>query len=58
MCINTYTQNLEKWYWWTCLQGEGGDADGEIGLVDSVGGGEGETNGKSSVDIYTLSSVK
>ena len=40
------------------MQGEGGDADGEIGLVDSVGGGEGETNGKSSVDIYTLSSVK
>ena len=24
---NTYTQNLEKWYWWTYLQGRNRDSD-------------------------------
>ena len=27
--INTYICNLEKWYWWTYLQGRNGDADVE-----------------------------
>ena len=34
------------------------DADIENGLVDTVGEGEGGTNGASGVDIYKLSYVK
>ena len=32
--------NLEKWYWWTYLQGRSGDIDVENRLVDTVGEGE------------------
>ena len=28
-CVNSYIQNLEKWYWWTCLQGRNRDTDVE-----------------------------
>ena len=38
--INAYIWNLEKWYWWTSLQGRNGDADVENGLVHKVGEGE------------------
>ena len=34
------------------------DADIENGLVDTVGEGEGGTNGESGVDIYKLSYEK
>ena len=34
------------------------DADIENGLVDTVGDGEGGTNGESGIDIYKLSCVK
>ena len=37
--INAYIYNLEKWYWWTYLQGRNTDADVENGLVDAVGEG-------------------
>ena len=31
--INTYIWNLDKWYWWTCLQGRNGDRDIEQTLL-------------------------
>ena len=51
--INTYVQNLEKWYWWTYLQSKIRDANIENDLVNTKGDGEGGKNGKSSTDIYT-----
>ena len=51
-------RNLEKWRWWTYLQGRSRDADGEIGFVDTVGEREGRTNGESSIETYTLLYVK
>ena len=56
--INTYVWNLEKWYWWICLQGEDGDTDVENGLVDTVGEGESGMNEGSSINIYTLSDIR
>ena len=35
-----------------------GDSDIENGLVNTVGNGESGTNRESSIDIYTLPSVK
>ena len=35
--INAYIWNLERWYWWTYLQGSKGDADIENRLVDTLG---------------------
>ena len=35
--INAYIWNLEKWYWWTYLQGKNRDTDVENGLVDIAG---------------------
>ena len=51
---NTNIWNLEKWYWWTYLQGRTRDADIENRLVGTVGEGEGGTNGESSIETYTL----
>ena len=58
MYINTYIWNLEKWYWWTYLQGRNGDADIRNRLLDTVGEGESERNGESRKDIYKLPCVK
>ena len=35
--INVYIWNLEKWNWWTYLQGRNGDSNIENGLVNTVG---------------------
>ena len=40
--INAYIWNLERWYWWTSLQGSNGDADTENRLVVIGSGEEGE----------------
>ena len=40
---NSYIWNLEKWDWITYSQGRNRDADAENALVDTVGGGQGET---------------
>ena len=56
--INAYIWNLEKWYWWTYLQGRKRDTDIENILVDTVEEGEGGTKWESSIDIYTLPCVK
>ena len=54
--INAYIWNLEKWYWWTYLQGRNRDTDNR--LADTVGEGEGGMNGESSMETYTLPYVK
>ena len=44
-------RNLEKWYWWTYLQGRNGDVDVEMGLVDAVEERVRGINGESSINI-------
>ena len=56
--INTYIWNLERWYWWAYFQGSSGDPDIENRLLDTVGEGEGGTNGESSVETYILPYIK
>ena len=55
--MNAYTWNLENWYR-TFLQGRSRDTDVENRLEDTVGEGEGGTNGQSSAEIHTLPCVK
>ena len=50
--INAYIWNLEKWYWWTYLQGRNTDVNVEDTLVGTAGEGEGETCGDSNMEIY------
>ena len=52
--ILTHIWNLEKWHWWTYLQGRNGDTDIENGLVGPVGEGESEMNGESSINTYSV----
>ena len=35
--INTYTWNLERWYWWSYIQGSKEDTDVKNRLLHSVG---------------------
>ena len=42
--INGYIWDLEKWYWWTYLQGRDGDTDLEKGIVGTVWEGKSGTN--------------
>ena len=48
--INTYMWNLEKWYWWTSLQGR--DRDTKNGHVATEG--EGGTNQEVGITMQTL----
>ena len=50
--INAWVWNLERWYWWTYLQGSSGDAERENRFVDTVWEEEGGTNWKNSMEIY------
>ena len=51
--------NLEKWYWWTYLQGKNKDTDVENEHVDrGREQGESRMNWESSTDLYTLLYVK
>ena len=45
--------NLERWYWWTYLQGSNRDAETEKRLVDTVVEEKGGMNWKSSIETYT-----
>ena len=56
--MNAYSWDLEKWYWWTCLQERIRDTDIEKRFVDTAGGGEGGMNWKSGTDLYSLAFVK
>ena len=52
--INVYIWNLERWYWWTYLQGSSGDADIENRLLDTVWEREGGMIWESSIEtLYT-----
>ena len=42
--INTCIGTLERWYWWSYLQGRSRDADMESRLVDPMGEAEGGLN--------------
>ena len=50
--INAYIWNLERWFWWTYLQGNHGGADTENRLRDRGGGQEGGSgmNGESDME--------
>ena len=51
--------DLERWYWWTYLQGSSGDADTENRLMDTGDRvGESGPDGESSLETYTLPFVK
>ena len=45
---------IKKWYWWIYMQGSNRDMHLENWLVDTVGGGEGETTSEGSIEMYTL----
>ena len=47
---NAYIRNLERWYWWTCLQSSSGDPDRENRLVNTGRAGEGGPNRKSGIE--------
>ena len=55
---NTYTWDLEKWYWCACFQGSSRGADVETRLADAAGEGEGRTDWQSSVEVCTLPYVE
>ena len=55
--LSTDIWNLEKWYWWTYLQGKNRDADIEK-LVNTAGKGQGGTNWESNIEIQTLPCIK
>ena len=57
-CINANIWNLERWYWWTYLQGSNGDTDLEKRLVGTGEEGEGVTNWESSIETHLLTYVK
>ena len=56
--INTYIWNLERWCWWTYLQGSKRDTDIENRLVGTVGKGEGGMIWESSIETYISPYVK
>ena len=58
LCISAYIWNLERWYWWTYIQGKNRDIDTENRLVDKEGEGEGGPNQESDIDMYTFGSVQ
>ena len=57
---NAYIWYLERWCWWTYLQGNHGGADIENRLMDRGGGQKvgGGMNGESNMEVYTLPCVK
>ena len=54
--VNTYMWNLEKWYWWTYLQGRNWDANVENEICGHRG--ESGRNGGNRIDMYTQPCVK
>ena len=50
MYINACMWNLERWCWWTYLQGSNRDTDIQNRLVDTVGKGEGGMNWENSME--------
>ena len=52
--INAYVWSLERWYWWSYMQGSKGDTDIKNRLLDSVGEGEGRLLWENSIETYKL----
>ena len=50
--INTNMWDLERWYWWSYIQGSKRDTDKKNRLLDSVGEGEGEMTWENSTETY------
>ena len=48
--INTYVWNLEKYHWWTSVEGRNRNTDVENKLENTVGEGEGGRNWDSSIE--------
>ena len=48
--INMYIWHLERWYWWTYLQGSNGDSDRTDLWTQGWGEAEGRTNVESSME--------
>ena len=55
---NTCMRNLERWYWWSYMQGSKGDTDVKDRLLDSVGEGDGAMIWENSTETYMLPYVK
>ena len=49
---HTYIWNIEKWYWWSYLQGRTGDANAENRLVDTVREEESGADGEDGIGIF------
>ena len=56
--INTYIWNLERWYWWSCMQDRKGGTDVKSRLLDSVGKGKGGMICENNIETCTLPYVK
>ena len=56
--INTYTWNLDRWYWWNGLQGSNGDTDIKNRLLDTVGEGEDGIIWENGPETYSWPYVK
>ena len=56
--IDTCIWNLERWYWWSYMQGSKRDTDVKNRLLDSVGEGEGEMIWENNTEICILPYVK
>ena len=56
--VNACVWNLERWYWWSYMQGSKGDTDVKDRLLDSVGEREGGMIWENSIETYTLLCVK
>ena len=50
--INAYIWNLERWYWWTHLQGSNGKVDMENRFLDTMEEGKGGLNWESSMETH------
>ena len=68
LSINAYIESLERWYWWTYLQGSNGErcrhreqtyGCGGLGVLGRSGGDEWSgMDGESSMETYTLPYVR
>ena len=56
--INSYTENLQRWYQRSYVQGSKGDTDIKSRLLDSVGEGECGMIWENSIETFTLPYVK
>ena len=56
--INACIWNLERWHWWSYMQGSKGDTDIMKRLLGSVGGGEGGMIWENSTETYISPFIK